>query len=234
MKTKLNGILTLIFALLVQISFAQEKTISGTVTDDGGPLPGVNVIVKGTNNGTQTNFDGNYNINASTGDVLVFSYVGMSSVERTVGSSNIINVTMESSNLLEEVVVVAYGTQTKKSIVGAVAVVDSDVIEKQQVTSVTSALQGSVPGVSIISSGGQPGDNASIRIRGIGSINAEQEPLIVVDGAAFNGNLNTISPDQIESLNVLKDASSTSLYGSRGSNGVILITTKKGKKNSPT
>ncbi|UMB61929.1 TonB-dependent receptor [Lutibacter sp. A80] len=234
MKTKFNGILTLLLALLVQISFAQEKTISGTVSDETGPLPGVNVIIKGTANGTQTDFDGKFNLKASAGDVLVFSYVGMTTIEKTVGSSSTMNVTMTGSNLLEEVVVVAYGSQTKKSIVGAVTVVDSDVIEKQQVTSVTSALQGSVPGVNIISSGGQPGDNATIRIRGIGSINASQDPLIVVDGAAFNGNLNTISPDQIESLNVLKDASSTALYGSRGSNGVILITTKKGKLSSPT
>ncbi|WP_298264357.1 TonB-dependent receptor [uncultured Lutibacter sp.] len=234
MKTKFNGILTLLLALMVQISFAQEKTISGTVSDETGPLPGVNVIVKGTTNGTQTDFDGKFTLKASVGDVIVFSYVGMNTVERTVGNANTINVTLEANNLLEEVVVVAYGQQTKKSIVGAVTVVDSDVIEKQQVTSVTSALQGSVPGVNIISSGGQPGDNATIRIRGIGSINAEQEPLIVVDGAAFNGNLNTISPDQIESLNVLKDASSTALYGSRGANGVILITTKKGRIDSPT
>jgi TonB-linked SusC/RagA family outer membrane protein len=233
MKTKFNGILTLILALLVQITFAQEKTISGTVTDESGPLPGVNVIIKGTNNGTQTDFDGKYSIKAKSGDVIVFSFVGMATVEKTVGSAVVINTTMTANNLLEEVVVVAYGSQTKKSIVGSVAIVESDVIEKQQVTSVTTALQGSVPGVNIISSGGQPGDNASIRIRGIGSINAEQEPLIVVDGAAYNGNLNSISPDQIESLSVLKDASSTALYGSRGSNGVILITTKKGKLNSP-
>ena len=182
MKTKFNGILTLILAILVQVTFAQEKTISGTVSDETGPLPGVNVIVKGTNNGTQTDFDGKFTLRATTGDVIVFSYVGMTSQEKTVGTSNVMNVTMTGSNLLEEVVVVAYGSQTKKSIVGAVAVVDSDVIEKQQVTSVTSALQGSVPGVNIISSGGQPGDNATIRIRGIGSINAAQDPLIVVDG----------------------------------------------------
>lgn len=233
MKTKYNGILTLLLALLVQITFAQEKTVTGTVSDESGPLPGVTVLIKGTNTGTQTDFDGNYSIKAATGNVLVFSFVGMSTVEKTVGTSNVINAVLEGSNLLEEVVVVAYGSQTKKSIVGAVTIVESDVIEKQQVTSITTALQGSVPGVNIISAGGQPGDNASIRIRGIGSINAEQEPLIVVDGAPFNGNLNTISPDQIQSLSVLKDASSTSLYGSRGSNGVILITTKKGRLNSP-
>ncbi len=235
MKTKFNGILTLLLALLVQIAFAQQKTVSGTVTDESGPLPGVTVLIKGTNSGTLTDFDGNYSIKANTGDILQYSFMGFTSVDQTVGNSNKIDVVMkESAEALEEVVVVAYGSQTKKSIVGAVAVVDSDVIDKQQVTSVTTALQGSVAGVSIISAGGQPGDNATIRIRGIGSINAEQEPLIVVNGAAFNGNLNTISPDQIESINVLKDASSTALYGSRGSNGVILITTKQGRLDSPT
>ncbi|WBX71893.1 SusC/RagA family TonB-linked outer membrane protein [Tenacibaculum retecalamus] len=234
MKTKFNGILTLLLALVVQISFAQDKTISGTVSDESGSLPGVTVLKKGTTIGTETDFDGNYSIKAKTGDVLVFSFVGMKTTERTVGSSNNISFIMEGNNLLDEVIVVAYGTQNKKSVVGAITVVSSDVIENQQVASVTSALQGSVPGVNIISAGGQPGDNATIRIRGIGSINASAEPLVILDGAPFNGNINTISADQVESMTVLKDASSTSLYGSRGANGVIIITTKKGRINSPT
>ncbi|TNJ43769.1 TonB-dependent receptor [Tamlana fucoidanivorans] len=235
MKTKFSGIFTLLLAFIVQISFAQEKTISGTVTDDSGlPLPGATVLVKGTINGTSSDFDGNYSISASQGATLVFSFVGYTTQEIKVGSSNTVNVTMaEDATALEEVVVVAYGTQTKESIVGSIAVVGADVIEKQQVASVTSALQGSVPGVNIISSGGQPGDNPIIRIRGVSSINASAAPLIILDGAPFNGNINTISADQIESMNVLKDASSTSLYGSRGANGVILINTKKGRLNSP-
>ena len=233
MKTKFNGLFTLLLALMVQISFAQEKTITGNVSDATGPLPGVTVIVKGTNTGTQTNFDGFYSISASQGAVLVFSFVGMQPVEVTVGDSNLIDVAMqESAEALEEVVIVAYGSQTKKSLVGAVNVVKSDVLESQQLISVTSALQGSVAGVNIISGGGQPGENPTIRIRGVGSINASADPLIILDGAPFNGNLNTISSDQIESMNVLKDASSTALYGSRGANGVILITTKKGKLNT--
>ncbi|WP_299009005.1 TonB-dependent receptor [uncultured Tenacibaculum sp.] len=234
MRTKFNGILTLFLALIVQISFAQERTISGTVSDESGPLPGVTILKKGTTQGTETDFDGNYSINVKTGDVLVFSFVGMKTAERTVGTSNQISVVLEGNNLLEEVVVVAYGTQKREAIVGSVAVVDSDIIDKQQVVSVTNAIQGAVPGVSIIAAGGQPGDNPTIRIRGVGSINAGADPLIILDGSPYNGNLNTISADQIESMSVLKDASSTALYGSRAANGVILINTKKGRKNSPT
>ncbi|WP_372755458.1 SusC/RagA family TonB-linked outer membrane protein [Mariniflexile sp.] len=236
MKRKFSGILTLLLAFVVQLTFAQERTISGTVSDASGfPLPGATVVIKGTNTGTSTDFDGKYAIKANSGASLVFSFVGYTTKEIKVGTSSTINTTMqEDATSLEEVVVVAYGTQTKKAIVGAVAVVSSDIIENQQVTSVTTALQGSVPGVSIIASGGQPGDNPTIRIRGVSSINASASPLIILDGAPFNGNLNTISADQIESMNVLKDASSTSLYGSRGANGVILINTKKGKLNAPT
>jgi len=234
MKKKFNGVLMLLLALTVQFTFAQEKKISGTVSDETGPLPGVSVIIKGTNNGTQTDFDGKYTLTANTGDRVVFSYVGMGAIEKQVGSSNILNALMTSSNVLEEVVIVAYGSQTKESIVGAVSVLDSDVIESQQVTSATSALQGSVVGVNVISSGGQPGDNPTVRIRGVGSINASNDPLIVLDGSPFNGNLNTIAPDQIASMTVLKDASSTAIYGSRGTNGVILITTKQGRLNTAT
>ncbi|RSC96124.1 SusC/RagA family TonB-linked outer membrane protein [Tenacibaculum singaporense] len=234
MRTKFNGILTLFLVLIVQISFAQEKTVSGTVSDETGPLPGVTVLKKGTTQGTETDFDGNYSIKAKVGDILVFSFVGMKKTERTIGASNKIDILMVTDNLLEEVVVVAYGTQKKEAIVGSVAVLDNEVIEKQQVISVTNALQGSVPGVNIISSGGQPGDNPTIRVRGIGSINADASPLIVLDGTPYNGNINSISSDQIESMTVLKDASSTALYGSRGANGVILINTKKGRTNSPT
>lgn len=234
MKTKLHGILVLFLVLCVQLSFAQEKTITGIVSDESGPLPGVSVLIQGTNTGTVTDFDGKYTIKAKQGANLVFSFVGMDNQTKTVGAANVINVLMSGSQLLQEVVVVAYGQQSKKSIVGSIAVVESGVIEKQLATSVTTSLQGAVSGVNIINSGGQPGDNPTIRVRGTGSINAAADPLIIVDGAAFTGNLNTISSDQIESMSVLKDASSTALYGSRGSNGVILITTKKGKYSSPT
>ena len=233
MKKRLNGILTLLLVFVVQISFAQEKMVTGSVTDEEGlPLPGVNVIQKGTNNGAQTDFDGEYKIAVDQGETLVFSYVGFLSQEVTV-SSQTINVTLNVDNgALEEVVVVAYGTQSKRSIVGSVVSLGEEVLEEQQLTTVTSALQGNVAGVNLLTSGGQPGENPTIRIRGVGSINASADPLIIVDGAPFNGNINAISADQIESMNVLKDAASTALYGSRGSNGVIVISTKKGGFNA--
>lgn len=227
MKAMLKVTLTLFLALVVQSVSAQEITVSGLVTDDSGPLPGVSVFVKGSSSGTETDFDGRYTIAAETGDILVFSYVGMETVEKEVEGGTL-NVTLSSGNLLEEVVVVAYGTQTKAAVVGAVSSIDDSVLQTQQNVSVGSALQGSVPGVTIIQGGGQPGENPTIRVRGVGSINASASPLIIVDGVQFSGNLNAISPDEVESMTVLKDASSTSLYGSRGANGVIVITTKKG------
>jgi TonB-linked SusC/RagA family outer membrane protein len=233
MKLKLKWICTLLVALSMQFSFAQERTVSGVVSDGSMAIPGVNVLVKGTKISTQTDFDGGYSIKAKTGDVLIFSYIGMEDRQISVGASDKVNVTMESGiKSLDEVVVVAYGSQKSKAIVGSIAIVGSDVLQTQQATSVLTALQGSVAGVSVISAGGQPGENPVIRVRGTTSINASASPLIVLDGAPFGGNLNTISADQIETISVLKDASSTALYGSRGSNGVILITTKRGKLNS--
>src|SRR5690606_18763420 len=183
MKTKFSGILTLLLAFVVHLTYAQEKTVSGTIIDNNGlPVLGATVLVKGTSSGTSSDFDGNYSINANQGATLVFSFVGYTSKEVAVGASNTINVTLEEDvQALEEVVVVAYGSQTRQSIVGAVTVVSSDIIEKQQVASVTNALQGSVPGVNIISSGGQPGDNPTIRIRGVSSINASASPLIILN-----------------------------------------------------
>ncbi|MDO5971296.1 TonB-dependent receptor [Flavivirga aquimarina] len=218
----------------VMSSFAQEKVISGTIVDANNiPLPGATIIVKNSTNGTSADFDGNYSIKVNQGGTLVFSFVGYITQEIIVGASNSINVAMrEDRTNLEEVVVVAYGSQTRESIVGSVGVVSSTVIETQQVTSPLRALQGAVPGLSLITAGGQPGSNPIIRIRGISSESLERGPLIVVDGVPFNGNLNTISQDQIESVSVLKDASSSALYGSRASGGVILITTKKGHINT--
>ncbi|WP_103068881.1 SusC/RagA family TonB-linked outer membrane protein [Aquimarina sediminis] len=212
-----------------------QQQITGQVTyEDGYPLPGASVSIKGTTIGTVTNFDGEYTIEAKEGQTLVFNYLGMKTEEKRVYSSTgrIDVVLFTDDSILEEIVVVAYGVQSKKSLVGSVSSITSETISNQQVTSPVRAIQGAVPGVNILTSGGQPGNNPDIRIRGFGSINAAQAPLIVVDGAAFNGNLNTISQDQIESISVLKDASSTSLYGSRGANGVILITTKKGRKET--
>ncbi|MDD7885557.1 TonB-dependent receptor [Flavivirga sp. 57AJ16] len=230
-----NYYLVLVFLVFgIVSSFAQEKTVSGRIVDKNNlPLPGATVLVKNSTKGVSTDFDGNYLIKVKSGDILVFSFVGYEDHEATVGTSNTMNVTMqEDTTTLEEVVVVAYGSQTRESIVGSVGVVSSTTIETQQVTSPLRALQGAVPGLSLLTSGGQPGSNPTIRIRGISSESLARDPLIVVDGAPFNGNLNTISQDQIASISVLKDASSSALYGSRASGGVILITTKTGHIDS--
>lgn len=229
---KLKFFLIMLFSVFLSIQ-GQEKNISGTVSDKAGTLPGVSVLIKGTTTGSETDFDGKYTIKAKVGDILVFSYLGYKTVEKTVGTSNTIDVKMvEGGEILDEVVVVAYGKRRKEAITGSVQAIDASVLEQQQVTSPLRALQGTVPGVNLITQGGQPGNNPNIVIRGFGSFNGSNAPLIVVDGAPYNGNLNTISQDQIESISVLKDASSASLYGSRAANGVIIITTKRGKRNS--
>src|SRR5690606_15593572 len=174
-----------------------------------------------------------FSIRVPSEATLVFSALGFSTREISVkGQTHLHVILNEDADQLDEVMVVAYGSQTKKSLVGSISSLDSKDIEKQQLTSVTEALQGTTPGVTVITSGGQPGSSPTIRIRGISSINADAGPLYVVDGVPFNGNLNSITPDQIESMNVLKDASSTALYGARGANGVILMTTKRGKYSS--
>ncbi|TJY37425.1 TonB-dependent receptor [Pontimicrobium aquaticum] len=230
----------------MQLTFAQGKTISGTVSDQSGmPLPGVNIIVKNTTNGTQTDFDGNYSITANVGDILVFSYVGLKTLERTVGTSNTINVTMEEdASVLEEVVVVGYSTFRKSEVTGSTVKLGSEKLTDVVVApSVDQALQGKVAGLTVSSNSGTPGSTSQIRIRGISSITAGNEPLYVIDGVPMsNGNINTsgatsffsnlaaFDSNNIESITVLKDASATAQYGARGSNGVILITTKSGKQ----
>ncbi|MCG1035703.1 SusC/RagA family TonB-linked outer membrane protein [Polaribacter sargassicola] len=230
MKTKFNGILTLLLAFLVQISFAQEKTISGTVTDDSGGLPGVSITVKGSNTGTESDFDGNYTIKTKTGDVLIFRYLGYKPTEKTVGTSNTINVKMvEDANVLDEVVVVGYGTSTKQAFTGTATVVNAENLQAKSVSNISQALVGEVAGVTVVNGSGQPGTTATVRIRGFGSINGNSAPLYIVDGVPYTNALSNINPSDIESTTVLKDATATSIYGSRGSNGVIVITTKKGK-----
>lgn len=231
MKTKFNGILTLLLAFVVQFSFAQQKTISGTVSDDSGGLPGVSVLIKGTTTGTETNFDGKYSIKAKVGDVLVFTYLGYKTVEKTVAAANTIDVTMiEGGEVLDEVVVVAYGTQSKESLTGSVGTVKTDDLELVRQSNVVQGIVGKVAGVQVINNSGQPGAAPTVRIRGVGSINASSAPLFVVNGVPFQGSITSINQSDIESFSVLKDAAATSLYGSRGANGVIIITTKKGKK----
>ncbi|MBE0422652.1 MAG: TonB-dependent receptor [Lutibacter sp.] len=230
MRTKFNGILTLLLALFVQIAFAQEKTVTGKVSDASGPLPGVTVLIKGTKTGTQSDFEGNYSIRANTGAVLQYSFVGMKTVEQTVGASNSINIVMqEDAQSLEEVIVVAYGTAKKSDYTGAATQINSDQLSNRSLANVSSALEGASAGVSVTAASGQPGSGQDIRIRGFGSVGASSAPLYVVDGMVYYGDISAINTNDIESLTVLKDASSTSLYGNKAANGVVMITTKKGK-----
>lgn len=231
MKLKLTWLLTLFMAFVMQFSFAQEKTVTGTVTtaSDGLPLPGANVIVKGTSRGAQTDFDGKYSIKANTGDVLVFSYIGMKTTEQTVGASSLLDVTFEEDNALDEVIVIGYGTTTKEAYTGTATKISTENVAAKAVSNVSQALKGEVAGVSIITTNGAPGQDATVRIRGFGSVNGNRNPLYIVDGAPYSSDLSAINPADIESMTVLKDAAATSIYGSRGANGVIVITTKQGK-----
>ncbi|WP_228236092.1 SusC/RagA family TonB-linked outer membrane protein [Allomuricauda sp. M10] len=244
MRTKFLYMLMPFLVLCMSFSFGQEKTISGNVTDATGlPLPGVSVVVVGTTNGTQTDFDGNYSISASVGQVLRFSYVGQKTVEMTVGASSSINVHMEDdAQALEEVVVTGYTSQKRSDITGSIVKVDSEKLGEIIAPSVDQALQGNVSGLTVSSTSGTPGSVANIRIRGISSITAGNDPLYVIDGVPVtNGNVGTsgaysslsalagLDQNNIASITVLKDASATAQYGARGSNGVILITTKSGK-----
>lgn len=216
----------------ITMAWGQTKEVTGIVTSatDGSPLPGVAVLVKGTNLGVTTDVNGKYSIripvNAQT---LQFSYIGMETTEVAVNNQSAINVQLKAGDFaVEEVVVVAYGTKNRKAITGAISSVTSDEILNQINVSPVKAIQGLAAGVNVITSGGQPGENPEIRIRGIGSVNAEAQPLIVVDGMVYSGNLNSIGAEQIKTINILKDASASALYGSRASNGVLLITTKGG------
>ncbi|MEW4922888.1 TonB-dependent receptor [Algibacter sp. 2305UL17-15] len=218
------------FLLLFGFGFAQAQTITvrGTVTGDGIPLPGVNVIVKGTTNGTVTDFDGVYEIKADRNAVLEFSFLGFKTKDVAVNGQTEINVSLETDlSELDEVIVVGYGTQKKKEVTGAVAAVKADIIAKAPVSDLGESIQGQVAGVNVQASSGRPGSVANIQIRGLSLGNST--PLYVVDGVPFEGVPN-IAPEQVESMDILKDGASAAIYGVRASNGVILITTKRGKK----
>lgn len=234
MKTKFSGILTLLLAFVVQLSFAQGKTISGTISDgDNLPLPGVNVVVKDTSNGTTTDFDGNYSISAKTGDVLVFSYVG-NTVEKTVGAESNISFTML-ENQLEEVVITALGIKRKKDEITTVyQEVKTEELVKANNPSVVNSLSGKVSGLTITENSNGVSGGTRIVLRGNRSISGNNQALVVIDGAiSTTGILNALDPNQIETVNVIKGAAGSALYGSQGSNGVIVVTTKtttKGEK----
>lgn len=219
--------------LFISIGLATAQTqVRGVVVDDAGePVIGATIQIKGTSQGTVTDYDGNFAFTAPANARLVVSYVGFKTQE-VAATSNMRIVMITDSELLEEVMVVAYGTAKKSTFTGSAAVVDPGQIESRSVASVSKALDGTVPGVQSTLGSGQPGSGAGIVIRGFGSINASQSPLYVVDGVPFNGDLNSINPNDIENMTVLKDASASSLYGSRAANGVIMITTKSGKNTN--
>ncbi|MGQ1947936.1 SusC/RagA family TonB-linked outer membrane protein [Geofilum sp. OHC36d9] len=224
--------LSFVMALGLSVVNAQTRTITGTVTgsDDGAPIPGASVFVKGTTMGSVTSIDGNYSINVpQDAETLVFSFVGMETQEQPIAGRSVIDVMLGSDAIaMDEVIVVAYGTSTKGAFTGSAGVMDAAKIEKRQVSNISNALSGSVAGVQVLSDNGQPGASAKLRVRGVGSINAGSDPLYVVDGVPFDGDLSSISTSDIESMTVLKDAASTALYGARGANGIIMVTTKKG------
>ncbi|MCQ2180884.1 MAG: SusC/RagA family TonB-linked outer membrane protein [Bacteroidales bacterium] len=229
---KLKVFLTALLILVSSAAFAQKITVTGVVTDasNGEPLSGAAILVKGTPDGVVADNDGRYSITVSPDATLGFTTIGYVDAEISVDGRTVINVNLEpDSELLEETIVVAFGTSTKESFTGSASVVNSEKLSKSQVSAVTSALAGQVAGVQLAQSSGDPTSKPSIRIRGYSSISAKNEPLYIVDGVPYDGDINNINPNDVENTTVLKDAASNALYGARGANGVIIITTKKAK-----
>ena len=219
--------------LMATSAFAQNVTVSGSIKDatTDEPLPGASVLLKGTRTGAVADLDGNYSITVPSGGTLVFSSIGYQTEEIVVnGSGNrVVPIALQpDTEYLEDVLVVAYGTAKKESFTGSASTIKSDQIEKRTVANVTKALDGMAAGVLTTSGSGQPGAGASVIIRGYGSINASTTPLYVVDGVPYDGNINALNPNDIESMTVIKDASAGALYGARGANGVVIVTTKRG------
>ena len=234
MRTNLrNNLKSILFLTLIVFcfnqSFAQETEITGTVTTvTGEPIPFANILIKGTSQGTSADFDGIYSISAARDQILVFSYVGFKTLEVPVGDQKVVDVQLqEDVATLDEIVVVGYGTQDKKDLTSAISVVKSDQIQKRQPTTVAESLQGLATGVNV-RGGGQPGQEAKIEIRGLKNLQ-NANPLYVIDGLVTTANRD-FNPNDIESIQILKDAAAAAIYGSRAANGVIIITTKKGKQ----
>lgn len=237
----MKRILLLSFAFLTVIAFSAmaQRTVSGKVTDDTGEsLPGVNVVIKGTTTGVTTDLDGNYRLSVEDGATLIFSYVGFETQEIQVGARTTIDVTLGGATELQEVVVTGYQNQLKREVTGAVASVKAEEIENLPMQSFDRAIQGRAAGTQIAAASGQPGGALNIRIRGIGSINSGNDPLIIIDGVqvasaggstqASSNPLASINPNDIESIDILKDASAAAIYGAQAANGVIVVTTKSG------
>ena len=217
------------------VAYAQgggKVTVSGTVTDASNlPIIGASVTIDGTDQGVMTDIDGKYSIDAASTDVLTFSYIGYVSQSVAVGARTTIDVQLaEDTQALDEVVVTGYATQAKKDITGSVAVVSRDAIAEQPVSSFAEALQGRAAGVTITNAGGPAGDS-QIRVRGVGSVNGS-DPLIIVDGVQ-GVNISSVNPNDIETMQVLKDAAATAIYGARAANGVIIVTTRRGQVGKP-
>lgn len=231
--------ISLVFGLMLfVVGFTMaQKTVTGKVTDgEGEALIGVSILVEGTNTGTVTDIEGSYSLNVPDGsNVLIFSYTGFSSQNVDINNRTMIDVTLETSaELLQEVIVTAFGVSTKEAFSGSADVIGSEDLELRNVTSAISAIEGKATGVQFTSPSGQPGSSPGIVIRGVGTLNGDTDPLFIVDGIQFEGALTAINQEDIESITILKDASSTSLYGSRAANGVVLITTKTGTKGGTT
>lgn len=224
-------LLSCLFISGFQMLQAQQMSITGKIVDaTGGSIPGGNIIIKGTTNGAVSNMDGKYSVTASKGDVLVYSFIGFISQEVEVTNQSVIDITMiESVKMVDDVIVMAYGTTNKEALTGSASVVKAEQLEKVNNSSITKSLEGLTPGVQVFNTDGRPGAEATILVRGITSINADNTPLYIVDGAPYEGALNQIASSDIESITVLKDAAANALYGSRASGGVIVITTKRGK-----
>lgn len=236
MKKTLQLLCFLGVCLCSQFALAQSRTVTGKVTgDDGSVLPGVTVVIKGTTQGTSTNADGDFRIDAPTNGRLVFSFVGYTSQEIAVGNQTTFAVKLipDATNL-DEVIVTTFGTAKRASFTGSAGTLSPTQIQNRPVNNLAQALSGAVSGVQTTSGNGQPGTAPEIRIRGFGSISSGNDPLYVVDGIPYSGNVANISPNDIESISVLKDAASTALYGARAANGVVVVTTKKGQKDRST
>lgn len=231
----LRRLLLCCFGLMILMShqlIAQSKVVTGTVisSEDQTTMPGVTILIKGTQNGTATDIDGKFSIKASDTDVLVFSFIGFNTQEVPVGQQSVINITLTpKQEILDEVVIVAYGFADKKSFTGSLAEISAKSIEKRPISNVSNALAGTVAGLQTNVASGQPGSAPDIRIRGIGSVSSSSSPLFVVDGVPYDQGISNLNPNDIESISVLKDAASSALYGSRAANGVVIITTKKGE-----
>ncbi|NOS91489.1 MAG: SusC/RagA family TonB-linked outer membrane protein, partial [Cyclobacteriaceae bacterium] len=243
-KNLLLKMLPLFLALITSVAWAQERTVTGKVTsaDDGSGLPGVNVILKGTTTGTVTDVEGNFSISVpSSGGSLDFSFVGYVTQTVDIGSRSTIDVQLATDvTQLSEVIITSYGQQEKRTLTGSVAVVKSEEFQNIPSQSIDKAIQGRVSGVQMTASSGAPGGGMTVRVRGIGSVNASNDPLWIVDGVQLgrfgqttqgsSNPLASINPNDIESVEILKDAASSAIYGAQAANGVVIVTTKKGKK----